>query len=487
MKRILIFALIFLLVCSTGFAQELTVLENSAVAEKLRLFEIWTQSQMDYYNLPGLAIGIVYDQQMVWQKGFGYADIEKKTAMTAQTIFRIASISKLFTSTAIMQLRDAGKLRLDDPITKYLPWFQIRHRFPDAPEITVWHILTHSSGLPREAAFPYWTDHQFPSLEQIKEKLVEQETIFPSETKWKYSNLAMALLGEIVEAASGIDYESYIRKNILVPLQMSSTSVYLAADQRKALATGYGIRLPDGTRKIMPFTDAKALTPAANFSSTIEDLAKFVALQFTEYNQISGRQILKASTLKEMQRVHWLRPSWTSGWGLGFSIRKYEKRTLVGHGGWVGGYRSQIYFCPKDKIGVIVFCNGEDGSPAKFALKVFDMVVAELLNVLKDEPIAEEFDPGWEKFVGRYQDPWNWVEEVLIVNDKLMLYGFSYPPDENPEAALVELTPEAENTFRMTGANGNGEKVVFELDEQGNVLWIKKGENYLYPVKIGQH
>ncbi|MDW7682331.1 MAG: hypothetical protein SCK70_17335, partial [bacterium] len=87
----------------------------------------------------------------------------------------------------------------------------------------------------------------------------------------------------------------------------------------------------------------------------------------------------------------------------------------------------------------------------------------------------------------RYQDPWHWVEEVLIVNDKLMLYGFSYPPDENPEAALVELTPEAENTFRMTGANGNGEKVVFELDEQGNVVRIKKGENYLYPVKIEQH
>ncbi len=171
-------------------------------------------AEIDYYNLPGIAIGVVYGEHLVWEKGFGFADVTKKIPMTPQTLFRLASITKLFTSTAIMQLRDAGKLQLNDPIEKYLPWFKIKNRFPDEPPITIWHILTHTSGLPREAAFPYWTDHNFPTLEQIIERLPKQETIFPPETKWKYSNLAMALLGAIVESASGEKYDKYIQRTI---------------------------------------------------------------------------------------------------------------------------------------------------------------------------------------------------------------------------------------------------------------------------------
>ena len=482
MKKIFICLLLIVSLFSISFSQQ-QLLDSPKIADKIKLYESWVNSQMDFYNLPGLSMGIVYDQELVWQKGFGYADLEKKIPMTPQTIFRVASITKLFTSTAIMQLRDAGKLRLDDPITKHLKWFQIKHRYPEAPEITIRHILTHTSGLPREAAFPYWTDHKFPTMEEIKEKLPKQETIFPSETKWKYSNLAMALLGEIVVSASGKDYETYITDHILKPLGMTNTSVFLTKEQKKNLATGYGIRLSDGTRETMSCIDSKGLTPAANISSNIIDLAKFVSMQFGESNNVTGSQILKANTLREMQRVHWLRPSWTSGWGLGFSIRKYKNRTLVGHAGWVGGNRSQLYFDVKDKIGVIVYSNGEDGSPTKFALKLFDSLVPEILNEKKPKAKPDKFNPVWEKFAGKYEDSSHWVEEVFIIDKKLFLRGYSYPPDENPESSLVQLFPEGKNTFRMSGENGNGETVIFQLDDLGNVKQIKKGENYLYPVK----
>ncbi|NOZ60985.1 MAG: beta-lactamase family protein [Calditrichaeota bacterium] len=482
MKRNSFFFIFFALIFTVQIhAHTISVAQNTEVMDKLKLFETWVQAEMDYYNLSGLAIGIVCDKDLVWEKGFGFADLKKKTPMTPRTLFRLASITKLFTSTAIMQLRDAGKLQLTDPIEKYLPWFKIRNRFPNEPPITIWHILTHTSGLPREAAFPYWTDHNFPTLQQIIEKLPQQETIFPPETKWKYSNLAMALLGAIVESAAGEKYDQYIQKHILAPLKMNNTSIYLTKEQKKSLATGYGIRLPNGEREVMPFTDAKGLTPAANMTSNIEDMAKFVSSQFFESNTLKKGQLLKASTLRQMHRVQWLMPSWNSGWGLGFSIRHYGNRTLIGHAGWVGGFRSQIYFDKKAKVGVIVFSNSEDGSPTKFALKFFDMIAPSIENALQKEEEPVPFDRSWEKFVGTYEDPSHWAEKVMILDKKLYLYGYDYPPEDNPEASLTELFPEGENTFRMT--NGNGELVIFEFDKKGNIVRIKKGENYLYPVK----
>ncbi|HMN31270.1 MAG TPA: serine hydrolase domain-containing protein, partial [Caldilineaceae bacterium] len=146
---------------------------------------------MAYREQPGLSIGVVYDQELVWAKGFGYANLERHEPATPQTLYRIASITKLFTSTAILQLRDAGKLQLDDPLSNFLSWFAIKQRFPEAPPITLRHLLTHTSGLPRESAFPYWVDNEFPSREQIQARLPEQETALPSETKWKYSNLGL--------------------------------------------------------------------------------------------------------------------------------------------------------------------------------------------------------------------------------------------------------------------------------------------------------
>ncbi|MCU0644009.1 MAG: beta-lactamase family protein [bacterium] len=482
MKKIFCYFFILALLISSAWPQESPIASKSEVVSAIQLAETWITAEMEYFDLPGLSVGIVYDQDLIWSQGFGCANVEQKTPMTRQTIFRIASITKLFTCTAIMQLRDQGKLQLDDPIQKYLPWFKIKNQFSDAPEITIRHLMTHTSGLPREAAFPYWTDHKFPTLEQIIEALPEQETIYPSETKWKYSNLGMALLGEIVAAASGEVYENYIQNHILAPLQMTSTSVNLSDHHKRRLATGYGRRLPDGTRKIMPFTDSRGLTPAANMSSTVEDLAKFAALQFRDGNE-AGNQILKGSTLREMQRVHWLQPSWNSGWGLGFSNWQRDGKTFIGHSGWVAGYRTQLLICSGEKIAVIVMSNAEDGSPSFFANKIFDVVAPAIKKAAAPTTDIAEFNPAWQIYVGKYSDPTDWDYEVMILNNRLVLYGYDYPPEENPNAGVIDLTPVKDHTFRMTGENGDGELVIFEMDSNGKVARIKKGENYIYPVR----
>ena len=249
MKYRISFIIIFLVLSFSIFGQQASLLQNKEVASDIKVLESWIQAQMEYRNLPGISVGIVYDQELIYKKGFGYNNLEKKILATPQTLYRIASISKTFTATAIMQLRDEGKLRLDDPIEKYLPGFNIQNPFRDAQQITIFNLITHTSGLPRNAAFPYWTDRLFPTMKEIIAALPEQEMIYPPGTRYKYSNLGMALLGEIVAVASGMSYEKYITANVFKPLGMSSSSVFLTNLDKQELAVPYSHRFPDGDRK----------------------------------------------------------------------------------------------------------------------------------------------------------------------------------------------------------------------------------------------
>jgi len=469
---------IFFFMTTVSFALDIS--GNHKFTSNLNLLESWIGAQMEYRRLPGLAIGIVYDGDLIYGKGFGYADLEKQTPMTTGSIFRIASITKTFTATAIMQLRDRGKLSLDDPVEKHLKWFKMKNNDPDSPTIRIWHLLTHTSGLPRESAFPYWTDYRFPSRRQMIEALADQETIYPPEEKLKYSNLALAIAGEIVSRVSGMPYDKYISEYILKPLGMSSTFVLSEDIDRTRLVTPYSQILPDGGRRIRPFTDCRGLSPAANMSSTVEDLAKFVSAQFgSGSNKVWT--VLKSSSLREMQRVHWLRPNWKGGWGIGFSVWRENDLTLVGHGGWVAGNRSQIVFIPEKKIGVIVLANSDDGEPYFFAKKILGLMTPIIDEIVSPHeippPVAEEL----ERYVGRFTDTWFYDTEFMIVDGGLVMNGYGVPPEENPGDALIELSPVSEHVFRMTGDNGDGELVTFIFNRTGEIDSVKVGENYLYP------
>ncbi|HAT38158.1 MAG TPA: serine hydrolase, partial [Gemmatimonadetes bacterium] len=160
-----------------------------SVEAQIELFSNWMEGQIEIRNLPGIVVGVISGDDLVWAKGFGYADVESERAMETTTRFRMASHSKLFTATAIMQLREQGKIRLDDPVTDYLPWFTYKMAAPDDPPITIEHLLTHSSGLPREAS-SHWTDFDFPTEEEVRELIGNREAPFSPEVRWKYSNLA---------------------------------------------------------------------------------------------------------------------------------------------------------------------------------------------------------------------------------------------------------------------------------------------------------
>jgi CubicO group peptidase (beta-lactamase class C family) len=449
------------------------------VSSNIDLFSAWIEAQMAYRNQPGLTVAMVYDQELIWAAGFGQADVAQQQPATPQTIYRIASITKLFTATAVLQLRDAGKLQLDDPVSKHLPWFNIQNPYADTPPITLRHLLTHTAGLPREAAFPYWNDSNFPSIEEIQAKLPEQTTVLPTEKQWKYSNLGLSLAGAVVTAVSGQPYAEYVDTYILKPLGMADTFVSTIDPQHPQLALGYGRRMPDNSRSLSPFTDTQGLTPAANIATTVLDLAKFAMFQFRD-EPVDGAQILRGSTLREMQRIHWLEPNWQAGWGLGFRIQRLKGKTYIGHGGAVLGYRTQLRICPTDKTAVIVFTNSDDGDPLMYVEKAYEWVIPALVKAAKPERETAVPDPAWQIYVGRYRDRWG-DKQVLIHEGNLLLFDPTLPDPLEGAAKLTPL-PDQPHAFRMESNDGFAsleELSVFELDELGNVIRLKTGENYI--------
>jgi D-alanyl-D-alanine carboxypeptidase len=479
-----VFLLSFIVLCVPGMAHAAKLAEQEEVASAIRLLEAWIDSHLAYRGLPGMSIAIVHDQDIVWSKGFGYADLDKKTPATPGTVYRIASISKLFTAMSIMQLRDQGKLGLDDPVVKHLPWFKLKSPPADSPPITIRHLLTHTAGLPRESAYPYWTDFKFPTRAQMIEALPNQEAVFPPETKWKYSNLGLALAGEIVAAVSGEPFDVYVQKHIFDPLEMKSSSVGVSDSNKGRLATGYGRRLPDGPRVVRPFTDAQGIAPAAGLASTVEDLARLAALQFRD-GPAKGSQILKGTTLREMHRVHWLMPDWKSGRGLGFAIVHREEGDLVGHGGWVAGYQTAVYFRPADKIAVVAMINADDGhpypgSPDSVVDRAFKWVGPPLAKATAPAT-ADKARPEWQKYIGRYRSPWA-DSQVLIHNGKLVLIN---PTEQDPSGGMATLVPVSAHKFRIDDgplSGPHGEFLVFEVKDD-KVVRVRIGENYSAPVK----
>ena len=469
MKKLVRFSLLVLSLFYTtlplAFSQEEK--EEPDLSEAFRLIDTWLEAQYQYDQLPGISVAVVKDQEVLFSKGYGFADVEKKIPATSETMYSICSISKLFTAVSIMKLRDEGKLGLEDEIAELLPWFDLEQAHENSGPITVRSLLTHSSGLPRESAHPYWTgpDFPFPNQTEVRRGLRTQETLYPASTYFQYSNLGLTLLGEIVEEVSDMPYDRFIEQNILRPLELKDTYTELPEELwGSKLASGYGAKKRDGSRDKQIRFDAEGITAAAGFSSSVEDLGKFASWQFRLLEE-GGEEILKAPTLREMQRVHWMNPDWTTSWGLGFSVFEVDGKTMVGHGGSCPGYRSTLTMDPSDRYAFIVMINASGENPSTYARAMRSIVWEGLKGGSKQ--VAED-GPDLEAYAGTYDlQPW-WGEEVILPwKGQLVSFGI---PSENPGKGLTKLKHVEGNTFRRVRKDGTlGETWEFRLDGNGKV------------------
>ncbi len=456
-----------------------SVAKDPRVVQALSLLTAWLDAEQAHRRLPGVSLAVIHDQEPLLSRGFGYAHVETKTPATASTMYSICSISKLFTSVAAMQERDAGRLRLDDPVSKHLPWFSIGGMPEGAEPVTVFGLLTHSSGLPREADVPYWTgpEYPFPPSEKVRERVSQQEMLYRPETFFQYSNLGLTLAGEVAAAAAGKPYAELIRGNVLDPLGMKDTETeHLDRWRGNRLATGYTAPRRDGTREKVPPYEVRGIAPAAGFTSTVEDLGRFASWQFRLLG--TGKtEVLDVDTLREMQRVQFMDPGWKTSWGLGFQVWRSGEKTFVGHNGYCPGYQSQLLVQTQEKVATVFMTNTNGIDAQRYAQVAYDVVAPAVKKALDDPKGAKEHDAAFARYAGRY-DSWLAGEaNVFPWDDGLALLP---TPSERPMDALVKLKPAGEHRFRRLRDDGTlGEEIRFEVGPDGRATRLWRHSNWM--------
>lgn len=337
--------------------------------------------EMDKYKVPGLSIALVDDQRVVWAQGFGFADAEGKKPATADTLYRVASISKLFTDVAALQLAEQGRLDIDKPVQTYLPSFAPQSRFTPASPITPRQLMTHHAGLPRDQLKGFHTTTP-QSLDEFTATLGSTFVNTPPNYVFSYSNLGLTLLGDVVQTVAAKPFAQHMQDAVLAPLGMHHARFDTQPADSPLMAKGYRGREPAPE---MPLRDV----PAGGLSASARDLSRFMSMVFangktgTEAGAANDVRILRSESVAEM-----LRPQNTDvaldfnfKIGLGWMLTTLGTSTLENagpvahHGGAIGGFRSQMYVLPEHKLGVVVLGNSST------AESVVDRVATETLKL----------------------------------------------------------------------------------------------------------
>ncbi|MFB9842864.1 serine hydrolase domain-containing protein [Mucilaginibacter ginsenosidivorans] len=371
-------------------------------------------------HFPGLVYGIIADGKLVHAGGIGYTSIADKTEATSKSDFRIASMSKSFTAMAILKLRDEGKLRLDDPISLYIPEAKNMKRLTkDAPAITIRHLLTHSAGFPEDNP---WGDRQLANTDQQLTDLYKKGVSFSNDPGlgYEYSNLGFATLGYIIKKVSGKTYEQYITDNILKPLGMNHTYWEYTKAPKQLLAHGY--RWLDGKWVEQPMLHDGSYGAMGGMITTIEDFAKYEAFHLSAWPPRDAAEMgpVKRSSVREMQypwdingfNVNYKTATgrsypFASAYCYGLRWRKYiDGMTAVGHTGGLPGFGSEWTIYPEYGIGVVCFANLTYANTGTVNLQVADTLIrlsgikmrqlppSDILIKRKDQLI--KLLPGWD-------------------------------------------------------------------------------------------
>jgi serine beta-lactamase-like protein LACTB len=376
----------------------------AAVAELQKLIEEETADK----KLPAVSIALIDDQRVVWARGFGFQDRDRKIPATADTVYRVGSVSKLFTDVALMQLVEKGQLDLDAPVAKYLPDFKPKTK-PEHKPITLRMLTAHRSGLIREPPFGNYFDPTEPTLKKTVASLNGIDLVYAPGEREKYSNAAIGVVGYTLQKTQNERFEKYVRRMVLEPLGMASSSFEPTPAVRKNLADA--VMWTYHGREFSAPTFELGMAPAGCMYSTVLDLAKFASCLFAG-GKVGRTQLLKPATIEEMFRPQFGKPDAKSGFGIGFHLGDLDGHKRVGHGGAVYGFATQMELLPSEKVGVVVVCSRDVANAvmtriADDALRL--MLAAKagkpLPKVERSEPLSAE---EARALAGRYRSGERW-------------------------------------------------------------------------------
>ncbi|MFN7949901.1 MAG: serine hydrolase domain-containing protein [Blastocatellia bacterium] len=356
--------------------------------------------QMTKLHIPGAVIALVKDGKLVFTKGYGVADIEKKTPVVPdKTIFRIGSITKVFTASAVMQMADRKKIKLTDDVNKYLTGVTVPDTF--SRPITFHDLLTHTSGLDEISPGRRTSDENkvVPLGEFLKPRIVRRAP--PGETI-SYSTYNPALAALAVEQITKMPFKLYLQKNIFAPLQMNHTSIAAVKHEyQQDLATGY--EYAENKYQPLPFQWFHTY-PASDINSTATDMARFM-LAHLQLGALDGKRILSERAAREMQATHFRNHPKISGWAYGFYEGTQNKLRFIEHGGTMDdGYSALLTLVPEKNLGIFVACNTETGG-----IPLGEKIKTELFNRSFPAPkpaVPQAKNPApdaLKKFAGKYR------------------------------------------------------------------------------------
>ncbi|MFT5561721.1 MAG: CubicO group peptidase (beta-lactamase class C family) [Candidatus Azotimanducaceae bacterium] len=432
----------------------------------------WLNYQTYIRELPSLSVGIDIDGQTVFKKSFGYSNVEKNQVATPETLYRIASHSKLFTASAIMRLFAAGRLRLDDPIKQHLDWFSSAAD-KNLEHVTIRQLLSHSSGMNRDGQTAHWADDRFPNLDEIKQQTDLGLSSFETGEHWKYSNMGFTILGQVIEAVTGQTYENAVRALVIDPMGLKNTAPDIEPGREADHATGYGRKLPRQEREPLEHVRANVMNSATGFSSNVTDL-----IQFYRHHQLGNEAFLSDRDKREMQRPQFIDDAYK--WGLGFELGNSSGMDYVGHGGGYPGFITYSLLCQQHKLVIVVLSNALNPFPQEIAFGLMDILNVVAANESKlTEPTG--IDTAWlDKISGLYTMRWGNSLFQRIGNRMVMA-----TPDVLRPSMAMSIGEQDGRDFRWVSGMQNG---VFgeshTVDEQDGKVLLRRGALTLEPFDL---
>jgi len=364
---------------------------------------------MRRHHLPSVAVALIDDQNTVWQQMYGWANLEKKIPAKSDTVYKLWSVSKIFTAIETMRLVEEGLVDLDAPITDYIPGFSIQSRFPDSKPITIRSILAHHSGLPRSSCHL-----QMPGpgtdklLGEMVKSMKDGHMAFPVGSRFKYTNIGPDILGYIIQESRHKSFAYYMEEGLLNRLGMENSSFLLAdIPSQKDVAIGY--EYYKGKYYPRQQGDINSL-PSGNLYSTIEDISAFAKFMFRG-GEAGGKQIIKPDTLKLMFENQYSSKRDPQPMGLGWKIaRAPGSELLVWHdGGPSEGIGALAALVPERKLGVVLFANAtsfESSISVALAVEILELMLEAKYGIIPPEDeIPEEIKidrSRLQDYAGRY-------------------------------------------------------------------------------------
>lgn len=422
------------------------------------------------HRIPGAVAGAVVGADLVWTAPYGFVDLDAGAEPDERTLYRVASVTKTFTAAAIVQLRDEGRLRLDDPLVAHLPEFgRATNPFGPIEDVTIRRLLTHEAGLPVESPLFDWAAGGYPTIDAIVGSLDRVVLTVAPDSAHKYSNLGFQLLGEIIARACGASYEDAVGSRLLEPLGMASSTFRPTADELARAAPGHDART-FSDRLVPAAARSKPTTADGGLYSTVADLARWVSAQYPPTGSAADAPVVSARSLEEMHRPRRLLDAgWRRAQALAWQVARRGEDVLVGHSGGTFGYSSAVLFSPRDRVGVVVLSNGTAPVSA-LAPELVELIVADVRATRTSSPaLPPPMPEAYTDLIGLYA--WEDVGELARVEWRDGRLAFVWAAAADETAQTLEPTPEPLR-FVVRGGRETGEPCVFRRGGDGAIVGL---------------